>query len=157
MNTEHSRRNFLKAVAGTGATLAIAGQIPAAEAAAPALVTGPAPKPMDRIRAAFIGVGARGSGHVGQMMTLEGVEVVAIADNWEPSLQRAVAGVKNAGRKDPAAYGRGDEDYKRMLQRDDIDIVIIATPWEWHTRMCVDAMHAGKHAFTEVPAAVTLR
>ena len=64
--------------------------------------------------------------------------------------------VKKAGRKEPAAFGRGDEDYKRMLERDDIDIVIIATPWEWHTRMCVDAMNAGKHAFTEVPAALTI-
>ena len=89
-------------------------------------------------------------------MTLEGVEIVAIADNHEPSLKRAVQSVKNAGRQEPAAYGKGDEDYKRMLDRDDIDIVIIATPWELHARMCVDAMKAGKHAFTEVPAAVTL-
>ena len=112
--------------------------------------------PLKTVRAAFIGVGARGSGHVAQMMTLEGVEVVAIADNHEPSLNRSVDRVKKAGRKEPAAYGKGDEDYKRMLERDDIDIVIIATPWELHARMCVDAMKAGKHAFTEVPAAVTL-
>jgi hypothetical protein len=43
-----------------------------------------------------------------------------------------------------------------MLERKDIDIVIIATPWQWHARMCVDAMQAGKHAFTEVPAALTV-
>ncbi len=158
-NSEQSRRNFLKTIAGTGATLALAREIQAAEtsetAPAAALNIAP-PKPLERIRAAFIGVGARGSGHVDQMMSLEGVEVVAIADNWESSLKAAVDNVKKAGRKEPAAYGRGDLDYKRMLERDDIDIVIIATPWEWHTRMCVDAMLSGKRAFTEVPAAVTL-
>jgi predicted dehydrogenase len=155
-NTEHSRRNFLKTLAGTSATLALAGNLHAAEPSTPTSFVAPSLKPMERVRAAFIGVGARGSGHVAQMMSLEGVEIVAIADNWESSLKASVNRVKNAGRKEPAAYGRGDEDYKRMLQRDDIDIVIIATPWELHTKMCVDAMLAGKRAFTEVPAAVTL-
>ena len=111
---------------------------------------------LERVRAAFIGVGARGSGHVDQMMTLDGVDVIAIADNHAPTLNAAVEGVAKKGRPKPAAYGNGDTDYRRMLERDDFDMVIIATPWEWHTRMCVDAMKAGKHAFTEVPAAVTL-
>jgi predicted dehydrogenase len=157
--TEQSRRSFLKTVAGTSAGLALAGTLQAAQQVEAASLPGPGlnpPKPLEHIRAAFIGVGARGSGHVAQMMGLEGVEVVAIADNWESSLKASVNRVKNAGHKEPAAYGRGDEDYKRMLERDDIDIVIIATPWELHTKMCVDAMLAGKRAFTEVPAAVTL-
>jgi predicted dehydrogenase len=154
-NIEQSRRNFLKAVAGTTAGLALSGTLQGGETS-PAAVASTAPKPLETIRAGFIGVGARGSGHVGTMMSLEGVEVVAIADNYEPALKAALAHVKRAGRKEPAAFGHGDEDYKRMLERDDIDIVIIATPWEWHTRMCVDAMNAGKRAFTEVPAAITL-
>jgi predicted dehydrogenase len=155
--TEQSRRSFLKTVAGTSAGLALAGTLQAADLPGSASLGVAAPqKPLERVRAAFIGVGARGSGHVAQMMTLDGVEVVAIADNWESSLKASVNRVKQAGHKEPAAYGRGDEDYKRMLERDDIDIVIIATPWEVHTKMCVDAMLAGKRAFTEVPAAVTL-
>ncbi len=117
---------------------------------------GPCAKPLETVRVGFIGVGARGSGHVAQMKTLEGVEVVAIADNHEPTLRRVCDGLAKSGGRPPAAYGNGDLDYKRMLDRDDIDIVIIATPWEWHARMCVDAMQAGKHAFSEVPAAVRL-
>ena len=152
-NIEQSRRNFLKAVAGAGAGLAMAGELHGMDAGPPPAA---AIKPLERIRAAFIGVGSRGSGHVATMMSLQGVEIVAIADNHEPTLKASLARVKDAGRKEPAAFGRGDEDYKRMLEREDIDIVIIATPWEWHTRMCVDAMTAGKHAFSEVPAAVTL-
>jgi len=153
---EQTRRNFLKVVAGTSAGLAFAGRLQGKETDTSAAAGGAAGKPLETIRVAFIGVGARGSGHVGTMMSLDGIEVVAIADNHEPSLKAAVNHVKNSGRKEPAAFGRGDEDYKRMLQRDDIDLVIIATPWEWHTRMCVDAMNAGKNAFTEVPAAVSL-
>jgi len=157
-----SRRNFIRGVAGAGVGLALAklgaSKLSAAEPAT-ASGTGVAglrvPK-MDRVRVAFIGVGARGGGHLTQLMGFEGVDVVAIADNHEPTLKRAMGWVAGRKRPTPAAFGNGDYDYRRMLERDDIDIVIIATPWEWHARMCVDAMKAGKHAFTEVPAAVTL-
>ena len=154
-----SRRDFLKTVAGAGAGIALA-QV-AARAEAPAadaslgMMLHSVPK-MEKVRVGFIGVGARGSGHLGTMMSLEGVEVAGIADNHAPTLANAVARVEKAGRPKPAAYGNGDKDYLNLLQRDDVDIVIIATPWEWHTRMCVDAMKAGKHAFTEVPAAITV-
>ena len=154
-----NRRDFLKTVAGAGAGIALAQM--AARAQAPAATGGAdmilfrAPK-LDKVRVGFIGVGARGSGHLGQMMTLEGVEVKAIADNHAPTLNAAVTRVEKSGRPKPAAFGNGDTDYLHLLERDDIDLVIIATPWEWHARMCVDAMKAGKHAFTEVPAAVTI-
>lgn len=153
-----TRRDFLRGVAGVGVGLAL-GRIAsvrtfAAETSAvPELFR--APK-LDRVRVGFIGVGARGGGHLGQMMTLDGVDVVAIADNHAPTLNAAVARVEKKGRPKPAAYGNGDTDYKRMLERNDIDIVIVATPWEWHARMCIDAMKAGKHAFTEVPAAISV-
>ncbi len=160
-NSESSRRDFLKVMAGTGATLALAGEIGSADGAAPDAGDPPAAdtsheKRLETVRIGFIGVGARGSGHVAMLQGFEGVEIVAIADNHEPTLKSVCASVAKSGRKPPAAYGNGDEDYKRMLERDDIDIVIIATPWELHARMCVDAMKAGKHAFTEVPAAITL-
>lgn len=114
-----------------------------------------APK-MDKVRFAFIGVGARGPGHVDAVMRCEGTEVVAICDTHEPSLNAALKMVENAGRPKPAAYGKNETDYKRMLERSDIDAVIISTPWEWHVPMCIDTMLSGKHAFTEVPAAYTV-
>jgi hypothetical protein len=64
--------------------------------------------------------------------------------------------VKKTGRPDPAVYGDGAEAYRKMLARDDIDAVFICTPWRLHVPMAVAAMRAGKHAFIEVPAAVTL-
>jgi predicted dehydrogenase len=153
-----SRRDFLKTVAGAGAGIALAQVAARGAEPAPAGDAGmtlfAAPK-METVRVGFIGVGARGGGHLGTMLSLEGVQVTAIADNHAPSLANAVARVEKAGRPKPAAFGNGDMDYLHLLERDDVDIVIIATPWELHTPMCVAAMKAGKHAFTEVPAAVT--
>lgn len=146
-------------LAGLGAGLSLTGMATARPLTTDSTLPGESmllqAPPLSTVRVGFIGVGARGGGHLSQMMTLEGVEITAICDNHEPSLQRAIGQVVKKGRKEPAAFGKGDTDYKRMLERDDVDIVIIATPWEWHAIMCVDAMNAGKHAFTEVPAALT--
>jgi len=112
--------------------------------------------PLETVRVAFIGLGARGSDHLKEMCALEGVVVTALCDNHAPTLERALKIVADKNRPAPTAFGKGDKDYKRMLERNDVDIVIICTPWELHTSMCVDTMKAGKHAFTEVPAAVTV-
>jgi len=57
---------------------------------------------------------------------------------------------------EPVGYTKGERDYEGLCQRNDIDLVYIATPWDWHTRMAVYAMEHGKHAAIEVPAAMTL-
>lgn len=119
-------------------------------------MAGYADKPMETVRAGFIGVGARGSGHVEQMLLIQGVEVKAICDLHMDLCERSAKACTDKGRPKPTLFGPGKESYKAMLERDDIDIVIIATPWEWHAQMCVDAMNAGKHAFTEVPACYTV-
>lgn len=154
---DQSRRDFLRAMGAAGATLALVNNAkadaPPAQGKNVALLK---TQPMEKVRVAFIGTGARGSGHVSSLLKIEGVEVTAICDTHEPSRKGSVARVVKEGRKEPASYGeKGDLHYQEMLKRDDIDMVVIATPWEWHAKMCVDAMNAGKHAFTEVPAAVT--
>lgn len=111
---------------------------------------------LERVRLGFIGVGARGPGHVQAAMQCEGTEIVAICDTHKPSLDAAIAMVAKTGRTAPAAYGNGDFDYRKMLERKDIDAVVISTPWEWHVPMAVDTMKSGKHAFVEVPAAYTV-
>ncbi len=114
-----------------------------------------APK-LDVVRVAVIGLGARGSGHVEQLMLLDGVEVVAICDTHKPSLDASMKAVVGKGRPAPAAFGKDPLDYRRMLEMKNIDAVFIATPWELHVPMAVDTMKAGKHAFVEVPAAPTM-
>ena len=96
-NAEQTRRDFLKFVTAAGATAAL---VPTVRAAAPAEYGPGAFKvpALDKVRVGFIGVGARGGSHLSQMMTLDGVEVIAIADNHAPTLNAAVARVEKAGR-----------------------------------------------------------
>ena len=153
-----NRRDFLAAGAAAGLGLAA---IPLAEASTSPAQKGKAvaelrsPK-LERVRVGFIGVGARGSGHVAQMLLLDGVDVIAICDTHVPSAAASAKRVVDAGKPAPALYTEGERAFEKMLARDDLDIVLIATPWEWHTPMAVATMRAGKHAFVEVPAATTL-
>jgi len=114
-----------------------------------------APK-MDVVRVGFIGVGERGTGHVKHYCHLEGVEIKAICDTHEEVLDRSIDYVVKQGFAKPDRYTGSDHAYRKMLARQDIDIVIISTPWKWHTPMSVETMESGKHAFVEVPAATTL-
>lgn len=158
-HAEQSRRAFLKVMSAAGAAAAALGgqQAQAAPWSKGKSVMGLKVEPMKSVRVAFIGVGARGGGHVGSMLKIEGAEITAICDTHEPSRKSAIARCVKEGRKEPAGFGeKGPDDYKRMLEREDIDIVIVATPWEDHARMCIDALKAGKHAFTEVPMAITV-
>ncbi|MCP5118926.1 MAG: Gfo/Idh/MocA family oxidoreductase, partial [bacterium] len=133
------RRDFL-----TSATVAAV----AAPAAAQSTV-----KP---VRIGIVGVGNRGTGLMRTLLDLPGVEITALADTDDNRLERARKICVDAGRSRPAAYPRGPEDFRRLVERDDLDAVITATPWEWHTPVLLAAMDAGKYAATEVPAAVTI-
>ena len=63
---------------------------------------------------------------------------------------------RRPGAGGPKATRHGVEDWRRLASRDDLDAVLVATPWEWHAPVCVAAMKAGKYAATEVPAALTV-
>jgi predicted dehydrogenase len=90
------------------------------------------------------------------MLAIAGVEVPAICDINCQNLARAQSLVEKAGQKKPEGYGRDEQDYQRLMYRDDLDAVLIATNWEWHTPMAVCAMKAGKYTAVEVPAALTV-
>jgi predicted dehydrogenase len=131
------RRDFLKLAGAAGLTPSLASSEKA-------------------VRIGFVGVGRRGAGLVKSLLTLPGVELPAICDINEANLRNAQSIVEKAGRKRPDGYWRGLEDFRRMVERDDLDAVMTATPWKWHTPVCVAAMKAGKYAATEVPAALTI-
>ena len=116
----------------------------------------PAARPLETVRMGVIGLGARGSFHVELLLLLEGVELKALCDVHEPAAEESALRCVRSGRPRPALYTEGDRAYRALLEREDLDAVVIATPWRWHTPMAVDAMTAGKHALIEVPAAVTL-
>ncbi len=167
-----NRREFLKTSAGAGvgaATLtgALVGCQPNVKEgqtvlAAPTRNLGPAPQklftapPMDRVRIGFVGVGGMGSAHVRSFLRIENVEVKAVCDIVEEKVQRIQKWTVEAGQPEPTGYSRGEEDFKRMCETEELDLVFTATPWRWHVPVCIAAMENGKHAATEVPAAVTI-
>jgi predicted dehydrogenase len=145
MTNSENRRQFLKQGAGFAAALA-AFRLPG---------FAQAPK-LDTVRAGIIGVGGRGTGHVRDLLRLPNVQLKAVCDILPSNAERTQNLAEKAGKPRPESYTRGPEDFKRLCARPDLDIIYIATPWEWHVPMCVEAMKAGKHAAVEVPAAVTL-
>jgi predicted dehydrogenase len=108
------------------------------------------------VRLGFIGVGTRGLGHVRRCLRRPDVEVPAICDLDPTALGQAQQMVEQARGKRPEGYSAGAEDYRRMLARDDLDGVIIATPWQWHGPMAVATMKAGKYAGLETPGLIKL-
>jgi predicted dehydrogenase len=155
MSTSKTRRDFLRVAAGATAALAVASQVRAAEPAKGNGAVGLRAPTLERVRVGIIGVGSRGSGHLRTLMSLDGVEIVAIADNYPAAIEKAAAAVAKAKRPAPTMYGKGDSDWKNLIERKDIDLVFVVTPWYLHAPMCVAAMQAGKHVCTEVPMALT--
>ena len=115
------------------------------------------PKPAERVRLGFIGVGLRGRNHLEQALFRSDVDVNAICDIDPNSVGKALAQIKKAGKKEPVVYSKGKEDFLNMVKRDDLDGILIATPWEWHVPMALAVMNAGKYAAVEVSATVTLQ
>ena len=157
MSDAYDRRDFLKLGATVGAGLLL-GQAALAKGATPAGAAQPrieAPK-CDPVRIGYVGVGGQGTSHVKNLLQIEGAQIKAVCDIVEEHAKRAQDLVEQAGQPRPEAYTKGKTDFQRLCERDDLDLVYTATPWEWHVPVCVAAMKAGKHAATEVPAAVTI-
>ena len=156
---EKNRRKFIKTTLGATAGVLVASNVSIAKEVKSSTyktVFGLKSEPLEVVRLGMIGMGGRNRGHLGHYLKLEGVEIKAVCDIDSAAAEMSQDMCVKAGKPKPEAYTRGDYDYRRLLERDDLDAVVIATPWRWHTPMCVDAMLSGKHAFTEVPAAVTL-
>lgn len=139
-----SRRDFVAtgaAVSAIGAGLSLAGR------AAPA--AGKVIGANDRIQFGVIGVGGMGSGHVGELLgkaERENVKCVAVCDVYQKRL------INNRER----TGGDGYTDYRKLLDRKDIDAVVIATPDHWHSKQAIDAMEAGKDVYLQKPMTLTI-
>jgi predicted dehydrogenase len=113
-----------------------------------------APK-LDTVRIGFIGLGQRGPGHLNNMTKLMGIKINGLCDIRESSVKKA-AKLLDGTSHQPTLYSGDKDAWKKLCEREDIDAVYIATPWDMHVPMAVYAMEHGKHAFVEVPAAITL-
>lgn len=144
MNT---RRKFIKNTAVFGAGLALT----------PQLTFGATIKSKnDKLNVGMIGVGLRGAHHLNNLLLRKDVNITAVCDIDPTRIALALKTIKTAGGHPPKTFSNDTYDYRNLLALQEVDAVIIATPWLWHTRMAIDAMKAGKFAGVEVSAANTL-
>ncbi len=112
--------------------------------------------PNGKLKIGIIGSGLRGQSHIELLLQRNDCEVTCIADP-EPVMLQATKKLFDAhGGKWPSIYDQGPHDFVRMLEKEKIDAVIIATPWEWHSQMAIAAMKAGVYAGMEVSGAFSL-
>mgnify|MGYP001816151292 FL=1 len=111
--------------------------------------------PIETVRVAFVGLGGRGKGAVRRYTFLEGVEIVALCDLVQENLDKAQEILEGAGLPGADVYS-GPEDWKKVCEREDVDLVYVCTHWDLHTPIAVYAMEQGKHVASEVPIAITI-
>ncbi len=147
------RRDFIRqnAVAGLGLSLS-----PGILGATGAIRARTGSKEPGKARLGFIGMGGRGTSLMNLALNRDDTEIIAVCDIKREAAARCARMAGDAGRKPPSVYDSGDYAYLDLVAREDIDGVIIATPWRWHTPMAVAAMKAGKYAGVEVPAGLTV-
>jgi len=145
MKTKPSRRQFIKQLGGTSLLLA-AGSVPilgSDESKKSQFLYEGAFGPNDKIRIATIGMGIMGHADTDSALKIPGVELAAVCDLYNGRLVRA-----------KEKYGNNiftTRDYREILNRKDIDAVIIATADLWHARIAIDAMNSGKAVYCEKP------
>lgn len=137
-NKEVTRRDFLKA-----ATVAVAVGSAKPLAGAPAILTSPSPNSV--VHYGFIGTGSEGCNLLKHLTTIPEGRCIATCDIYAPNLK---IGVETIG-SNPQTYTGSPTEYRRMLERKDMDAVLIATPLSLHAQMVIDALNAGKHVFVE--------
>ena len=106
-------------------------------------------------RIGIIGTGGRGTSLLTNLLAAD-VKILALCDIVQEKAEHAQSLVTKSGQKSPELYTNGDHAFESLVARDDLDLVIIATPWNWHVEMAVTAMAHGKHAAVEVPAATSI-
>lgn len=138
-----SRRDFLKTSSASAAAAAVVPYV----ASAPAAFANVSPN--DRPRVGCIGVGSMGSGDARDHARYGDILAVCDVDSRRAE---AAKNADNIGKGKADAYG----DYRKVLERDDIDVVSVVTPDHWHVKICIEALEAGKHVFCQKPLTLTL-
>lgn len=114
-----------------------------------------APK-LETVRVGFIGLGQRGPSHLNAVAKIEGTEIKALCDLRPESVNKAKKTLDGTSHN-PAIYTGNQDEWKKLCERKDIDLIYICTPWHLHVPMALFAMEQGKHVAIEVPAAVSMQ
>ena len=160
---KNSRRNFIKIAGlaglsgGTGLfSTSSAETNPLSQSRRPTFnMYGYAAPKLETVRVGVIGLGNRGSGTVIRLASLEGVEIKGLCD-LEPDRVAASKEALKDFDQDPESYSGDENAWKRMCERDDIDLISINTPWHLHVPQAVFSMEHDKHVSVELPAANTI-
>lgn len=112
-----------------------------------------AASPNEKIVVAHIGVGGMGMGHVSWFANESDVETAAVCD---VDSARAAAAVKELRKVRPETRAVVETDFRRLLERKDIDVITCATPDHWHALVAILAFQAGKHVYGEKPLSYDL-
>ncbi len=146
-NQKSSRRNFIRKIAGTALATSVAPSLMASSREIQFLESPFYEKknyaPNDQVNIAIIGMGIMGFDNALWTLQVPGVKLVAVCDLYSGRLERA-----------KEVYGKDifvTKNYKEILDRKDIDAVIIATSDHWHDRISIEAMNKGKHVYCEKP------
>lgn len=115
-----------------------------------------APK-IKTVRVGFIGLGMRGPGAVERFTHIPGTEIVALCDIRPDRVEASQKILDKAGVKRAAGYSGEEESWKKLIERNDLDLIYIATDWTRHVPMALYAMEKGKHVAVEVPAAMNMK
>lgn len=110
-----------------------------------------------KIRLGFIGCGLRAQTHLSAALDRTDCEVVACFEPQEWALNVTKRTISATGKPMPTFYTGDLNNYKKILERKDIDAVVICSPWQFHYIQAKDAMLAGKHVACEVIAAITIK
>ena len=112
--------------------------------------------PIDTVRIGIIGLGNRGPAHLVNLIRISNVEIKALCDLRN---EKAVSAKKilEGTTHNPTVYSSSSDSWKEVCERDDIDLIILTTPWYMHAEQAVYAMEHGKHVASEVPAAATIK
>ncbi len=114
-----------------------------------------APK-IETVRVGFIGLGMRGPEAVERFTHLDGVQIVALCDLHADRVEKCQDILTKAGLPRAAAYSGSEDAWKQLCERNDLDLVYIATDWVHHAPMILYSMEQGKHVACEVPSALSM-
>ena len=163
-----NRRDFIRIAAAGAAALGlgmkgirgnspdISGFITPGKPSGQKTLMGFACEPLAKVRIGVIGLGMRGMEAVSRLLYVEGVEITAVCDVLPDRVLQAQKNMKERGLTEPVGFSAGPDDWMKLCERGDIDLVYCCTPWYLHTPNAVYAMKNGKHAAIEVPGATTL-
>jgi predicted dehydrogenase len=154
-NNGISRRGFIQRIASASAAMAAPTIVPST-----VFGRGRGPAPSDRVTLGHIGVGGQGTGLLRGFLQLDGTQSLAVCD---PFRSRREAAASEADASTAQRLGRPSahactayNDFRELLDRPDIDAVVVATPDHWHVPVALTAVRAGKDVYVEKPLGVSI-